>query len=102
MPKYTLGGDPPQSRAEQILMGQDTGPAQSRLEELLKNGTGGGVTPEQLAAAIAAYFEQHPIPEELPDKTSASAGDFLRLDAQKNPVWQAVLSAESNSFGGGS
>lgn len=102
MPKYTLGGDPPQSRSEQVLMGQDAGPAQSRLEELLKNGTGGGVTPEQLAAAIAAYFEQHPIPEELPDKTSASIGDFLRLDAQKNPVWQTIPSAESNSFGGGS
>lgn len=39
---------------------------------------------------------------ELPDKTSASTGDFLRLDAQKDPVWQAVPSAESNSFGGGS
>lgn len=34
--KYTLGGDPPQSRSEQILMWQDSGPAQSRLEELLK------------------------------------------------------------------
>ena len=66
MPKYTLGGDPPQSRSEQILMGQDTGPSQSRLEELLKNGAGGGVTPEQLAAAIAAYFEQHPIEETDP------------------------------------
>lgn len=38
----------------------------------------------------------------LPDTTSASAGDFLRLDAQKNPVWEAIPSAESNSFGGGS
>lgn len=34
MSKYTLGGDPPQSRAEQILMGEDVIP-QSRLEELL-------------------------------------------------------------------
>ncbi len=34
MSKYTLGGDPPQSRAEQILMGEDVVP-QSRLEELL-------------------------------------------------------------------
>lgn len=33
MSKYTLGGDPPQSRAEQILMGEDVIP-QSRLEEL--------------------------------------------------------------------
>lgn len=98
MPKYTLGGDPPQSRSEQILMGHDAGPAQSRLEELLKNGTGGGVTPEQLAAAIAAYFEQHPIPAELPDKTSASAGDFLRLDAQKNPAWQTVQTYQGGSY----
>lgn len=34
MSQYTLGGDPPQSRAEQILMGEDIIP-QSRLEELL-------------------------------------------------------------------
>lgn len=66
MSKYTLGGDPPQSRSEQTLMGQDAGPAQSRLEELLKNGAGGGVTPGQLAAAIATYFEQHPIEETDP------------------------------------
>lgn len=77
MPKYTLGGDPPQSRSEQILMGRDAGPAQSRFEELLKNGAGGGVTPEQLAAAIAAYFEQHPIPEELPTVTAADNGKIL-------------------------
>lgn len=41
------------------------------------------------------------VTSELPDKTSASTGDFLRLDAQKDPVWQAVPAAESNSFGGG-
>lgn len=36
----------------------------------------------------------------LPVTTNASAGDFLRLDANKNVVWQAVPAAESNSFGG--
>lgn len=36
----------------------------------------------------------------LPDTTNASAGDFLRLDSNKNVVWQAVPAAESNSFGG--
>ena len=61
MPKYTLGGDPPQSRSEQILMGQESGPAQSRLEELLKNGSGGGITPEQIAAAVEAYLDEHPV-----------------------------------------
>ena len=39
--KYTLGGDPPQSRSEKILMKQNPGPAQSRIEELLKNGSYG-------------------------------------------------------------
>lgn len=104
--------DPPKSRNEAILQNMlganNVLPSpKGRIEELLlqilqQGGSGGGVTPEQLAAAIAAYFEQNPIPEELPDKTSASIGDFLRLDAQKNPVWQTVPSAESNSFGGGS
>ena len=36
----------------------------------------------------------------LPDPTNAAAGDFLRLDAQKNAVWETVPAAESNSFGG--
>lgn len=36
----------------------------------------------------------------LPDTTNAAAGDFLRLDAQKNVVWATVPAAESNSFGG--
>lgn len=35
--EYTLGGPPPQSRSEKILMNQNPGPAQSRIEELLKN-----------------------------------------------------------------
>lgn len=87
MPKYILGGDPPQSRSEQILMGQDSGPAQSRLEELLKNGAGGSVTPEQISAAVEAYLEEHPIqvePFEIPVTqsgstytTTASAADIL-------------------------
>ena len=38
----------------------------------------------------------------LPDTTSASANDFLCLNAQKQPVWKAVPAAESSSFGGGS
>lgn len=37
----------------------------------------------------------------LPDTTSASANDFLCLNAQKQPVWKTVPAAESNSFGGG-
>ena len=36
----------------------------------------------------------------LPVTTNASAGDFLRLDANKNAVWQTVPAAENNSFGG--
>lgn len=42
------------------------------------------------------------IAKELPDTTSASANDFLCLNAQKQPIWKTVPSAESNSFGGGS
>lgn len=38
--EYTLGGPPPQSRSEKILMKQNPGPAQSRIEELLKNASG--------------------------------------------------------------
>ena len=36
----------------------------------------------------------------LPVTTNASAGDFLRLDANKNAVWETVPAAENNSFGG--
>ena len=65
MTKYTLGGDPPQSRSEEILMGKKPIP-QSRLEELLMNSGGGGsVTPEQIEAAVEAYLEEHPIDVEL-------------------------------------
>lgn len=59
--KYTLGGTPPQSRSEKILMNKKAGPAQSRIEELLKNNPGSGLTPEQLEEAIANYLENHPI-----------------------------------------
>lgn len=38
--EYTLGGRPPQSRSEKILMKQNSGHAQSRIEELLKNISG--------------------------------------------------------------
>lgn len=34
----------------------------------------------------------------LPDSTSASAGDFLRLDAQKNAVWETVPTVEGASI----
>lgn len=34
----------------------------------------------------------------LPDATSASAGDFLRLDAQKNAAWETVLSVMGASI----
>ena len=99
MPKYTLGGDPPQSRSEQTLMGQDSGPAQSRLEEMFKNGAGGGVTPEQIAAAVESYMQEHPIEDEFPAVSSTDNGKFLRV---VNGAWaaQAVPAAESNSFGG--
>lgn len=38
-------------------------------------------------------------PIDLPATTNASAGDFLRLDSNKNAVWDTVPSAESTSFG---
>lgn len=61
--------------------------------------SGGGVSPEQLAAAIAAYFVENPIPTELPAVTAQNNGDFLCV---VNGVWAAatIPAAESNSFGG--
>ena len=53
--------------------------------------------------ATETYVQQQiaAIPDELPDATSASANDFLCLNAQKQPIWKTVPSAESSSFGGG-
>ena len=89
--------DPPKSRNEAILqnmLGANNvlPPPKGRIEELLlqilqQGGSGSGVTPEQLAAAIAAYFEQNPIPEELP--SGGSIGDFLRKTAS-GTAWQTV------------
>lgn len=53
MAKYTLGGDPPQSRSEEILMGKKPIP-QSRLEELLMNKGSGSVTPATPRVAMTA------------------------------------------------
>ena len=101
--------DPPKSRNEAILqnmLGANNvlPPPKGRIEELLlqilQQGGSGGVTPEQLADAIAAYFEQNPIPEELPAVTASDNGKFLRV---VSGAWAAapVPAAESNSFGGG-
>ena len=102
--------DPPKSRNEAILQNMlgannTLETPKSRVEDLLlrilqQGGSGGGVTPEQLAAAIAAYFEQNPIPEELPTVTASDNGKFLRV---VSGAWAAatVPAAESNSFGGG-
>lgn len=86
MAKYTLGGDPPQSRSEEILMGKKPTP-QSRLEELLMNKGSGSVTPEQIEAAVEAYLEENPITVEpfvIPVtksggiySTTATAADIL-------------------------
>ena len=64
--EYTLGGPPPQSRSEKILMNQNPGPAQSRIEELLKNYSGSGVTPEQIQEALIEYFSKYPIDVQTP------------------------------------
>ena len=87
MPKYTLGGDPPQSRSEQTLMGQNPGPAQSRLEELLKNGSG-SATPEQIAAAVAAYLDEHPIdaPFAIPVTYNGSTQTYTTTASAANIV----------------
>lgn len=89
--------DPPKSRNEAILQNMlgannvlET--PKSREEELLlqilqQGGTGGGVTPEQIEAAVEAYLEEHPVdaePFEIPVTrsgstytTTATAADIL-------------------------
>lgn len=88
--------DPPKSRNEAILqnmLGANNvlPPPKGRIEELLlqilqQGGTGGGVTPEQIEAAVEAYLEEHPIDEpfEIPItesggtySTTATAADIL-------------------------
>lgn len=89
--------DPPKSRNEAILqnmLGANNvlPPPKGRVEELLlqilqQGGTGGGVTPEQIEAAVEAYLDENPIgiePFEIPISdsggavtTTASAEDIL-------------------------
>lgn len=103
--EYTLGGPPPQSRSEKILMGEDVVP-QSRLEELLLEKS---VGPQ---SRIEDLLNKNLDPESvvLIDKTITANGVFNAVEDNADGYKSVTVNvptptypaAETSSFGGGS
>lgn len=82
--EYTLGGPPPQSRSEKILMNQNPGPAQSRIEELLKNSSGQRVSRSLVYKGDVETISNLPISEN-------EVGDMYHVISEGSEwVWSGV------------
>lgn len=99
---YEVYGSPPMHRIRFVVVDPNTTSA-SYIEFTLQLYQTGYIPsdPSQDIVTVTRNLITHNIGGgSLPDPTNAAAGDFLRLDAQKNAVWETVPAAESNSFGG--
>ena len=76
--------EPLDSRVEEILQGGSP-PLLSRIEKLLKEGgAGGGVSPEQIAAAVEAYLDEHGVVTDVDSELSSTS---------ENPVQNKAINA---------
>lgn len=99
---YEVYGSPPMHSIRFVVVDPNTTSA-NYIEFILQLYQAGYVPadPSQDIVTVTRNLITHNIGGgSLPDPTNAAAGDFLRLDAQKNAVWETVPAAESNSFGG--
>ena len=88
--------DPPKSRNEAILQNMlganNVLPSpKGRVEELLiqileQGGTGGGITPEQIAAAVAAYLDEHPVDIDVDSELSGTSENPVQNKIIKNAL----------------
>ena len=88
--------DEPLSRVEEILEGGSP-PLLSRIEKLLQEGgAGGGASPEQIAAAVEAYLDEHGVTVTETDPKSVHFSDAQNLTTEQKSRARQNISAVSS------
>lgn len=87
--------EPLDSRVEEILQGGNP-PLLSRIEKLLKEGgAGGGVSPEQIAAAVEAYLNEHGV---TVTETDPTVPEWAKAEQKPSYTATEVGALPSNTY----